>query len=391
MTDKAKRAGAEPVFDTDRAWERFEGLAQREPVPAFWTAPAEDCRDSGGTAPRPQMTGMEAQDEKDGVIHMLQSDRLQDTPAMAAAPAAEAADTARTGKAAGAWKTERPARRRLRRAAAGVTAAAIAVGLFTTPLGDRVLASMQHTFRIQQMVGVSITADDMTAISSLLENGSPAGDRSFNLAQYGSLSQSSSGEALDLSWNEAEARMGGNLLRLEDSAGPVFQPASKLTFNLNVKAVNRLLARFGSGTALPSEADGQPITLSIPDGVVSAGSLSGHPVRLLQFGKPELTVGNGIDPQTVRDAVLGLPVLPDSLRTKLAAIGDWQNTLPVPAVDGTTTVLKLNGYDAVMAEGGAERFLLWLDGDRMSLLSGSTQDFPTDASFTQAAQELMQQ
>ncbi|WP_150273274.1 hypothetical protein [Paenibacillus tepidiphilus] len=389
MADETKQTGGEPVFDAERALKRFESRAAREPVPAFW-------QQNAGTDSTDHMKPEALKDnhnhyDKDGVHQMKHNDSLESAHGPGFARSAGSTELAHAETAGRTWRTERPARRRLRRVTTGVAAVAIAVGLFTTPLGNRVLASMQHTFRIQQMVGVGITADDMTAIAALLENGSPEGDRSFNLAQYGSLSFSGGGETLDLNWDEAQARMGGTLLRLEHPTAPAFQPASKLTFNLNVKAVNRLLTRFGSDTNLPAEADGQPITLAIPDGVVSAGTLSGHPVRLLQFGKPELTVGNGIDPEAVRDAVLGLPVLPDSLRTKLAAIGDWQNTLPVPAVDGTTTVIKLNGHDAVMAEGGTERFLLWLDGERMSLLSGSTQDFPAESDFRQAAEVLIRQ
>jgi hypothetical protein len=264
------------------------------------------------------------------------------------------------------------------------------IGLFATPLGDHALAAMMQTFRIQHMVGVGISADDMATISGILDRGSPEGDRSFNLAQYGTLTQSGGGKARTITWGEAEKRMGPALLQLENSTDPNYQPASTLTFNLYVKAVNRLLTRLGSTTTLPAEADGKVIRLHIPDGIATEGTLSGRPVRLLQFGKPELTVEDGIDTAKVREAVLGLPVLPDSLRTKLAAIGDWQSTLPVPARDGVTTNLQLGGHDAVITVDGMNRYLLWLDGDRIGLLSGGTKDFPTESTFQRAAEELIQ-
>jgi hypothetical protein len=249
---------------------------------------------------------------------------------------------------------------------------------------------MQQTFRIQHMVGVGITADDMATISGLLDRGSPEGDRSFNLAQYGTLTQSGGGETHTITWSEAETRMDAKLLRLGNPTDPAYQPATTLTFKLNVNSVNRLLTRLGSTTTLPDEADGKVIRLHIPDGIATEGTLSGKPVRLLQFGKPELTVEDGIDAATVREAVLGLPVLPDSLRTKLAAIGDWQSTLPVPARDGVTTSLRLGGHDAVMTADGRNRYLLWLAGDRMGLLSGEMKDFPTESNFQRAAEELVQ-
>ncbi|PYI50548.1 hypothetical protein [Paenibacillus flagellatus] len=386
MTDEAKRTGGEPVFDTDRAWERFERTAAGEPAPAFWRQ-AEERPRSREARIETRSEEIQDHDEKDGAVEMKRTGlrEVQGAPVVGAtgerAAGAIGAD--------GGWRTERPAKRRLRRLAAGVAAAVLAIGLFATPLGDRALAAMMQTFRIQHIVGVGITADDMATISGLLDRGSPEGDRSFSLAQYGTLTQSGGGETRTVTWDEAEKRMGAPLLRLENAATPAYQPATTLTFNLNVKAVNRLLTRLGSVTTLPAEADGKVIRLHIPDGVATEGALSGKPVRLLQFGKPELTMEDGIDAATVREAVLGLPVLPDSLRTKLAAIGDWRSTLPVPARDGVTASLRLGGHDAVMTVNGKHRYLLWLDGNRMGLLSGETKDFPAESAFRRAAEELV--
>lgn len=371
MTDQTNPTGKEAVFDTDRAWERFEQLAAREPVPDFWRRPAasrqlEAAANLMGRAKEVN----QPQYNKDGAVEM-QNTRKAIVPSRA-------------------WRTERPGNRRARRLTAVAAAAVVAVGLFTTPLGDRALAAMMQTFRIQHMVGVGVSADDLASISNVLEHGSPEGDRSFSLAQYGNLTQSGGGEARSLTWDEAEKQMGAPLLHLENSTAPSLQPATSLTFNLNVKAVNRLLTRLGSATTLPAEADGKAIRLSIPDGIATEGALSGKPVQLLQFGKPELTVENGIDAETVREAVLGLPVLPDSLRTKLAAIGDWQSTLPVPARDGASKSLRLGGYDAVMSADGGSRYVIWLSGDRMGLLTGKLKDFPTETSFQRAAEELIQ-
>ncbi|TLS52400.1 hypothetical protein FE782_10555 [Paenibacillus antri] len=381
MADGMKRNDGEPVFDAERAWIRFERRASREPAPAFWKQAAEDPQpDEARLESRALWDGNRDHYEKDGAIDMKRSEVFQSTETLSAA---------RVNGAHGVWRTERPAKRRLRRWTAGVAAAVMAVGLFATPMGDRALAVMMQTFRIQHMVGVEISADDMATISSILESGSPEGDRSFSLAQYGTLSQSGGGEARTVTWDEAEQKMGGALLRLEDSPSPEYQPATTLTLNLKVDAVNRLLTRLGGASTLPAEANGKAIRLHIPDGVASEGSLSGKPVRLLQFGKPELAVEDGIDPAQVREAVLGLPVLPDSLRTKLAAIGDWQSTLPVPARDGVTSNLRLNGHDAIMTEDGGRRYLLWLDGERMGLLSGDMEQFPAEADFRQAAEELI--
>jgi hypothetical protein len=389
MADEKKPIGGEPVFDTDRAWERFERSAAKEPAPAFWMQ-AEEGRRSDETRIEARLDENQDEYKKDGAKEMKKTGEFRETQGSPVVGVTGGLSTTRTSGADGAWRTERPAKRRLRRLAAGAAAAVIVVSLFTTSLGDRALAALQQSFRIQHVVGIGISADDMATISGLLDHGSPEGDRSFSLAQYGTLTQSGGGEGSTITWEEAEKRMGASLLQPENPTATDFQPATTITFNLNVNAVNRLLTRLGSATTLPAEADGKAIQLYVPDGITTEGTLSGKPVRLLQFGKPELTVEDGIDAATVREAVLGLPVLPDSLRTKLAAIGDWQSTLPVPARDGVTTNLRLGGRDAIMTVDGQKRFLFWVDGDRIGLLSGHTKDFPTESAFQRAAEELVQ-
>lgn len=388
MADETKRTGGEPAFDTDRAWARFEKLTAHEPVPAFWRQADESGRQK--TAKKePRWGGDDDHPIRDGAMEMKETGIYQTAQGSPVTGDKAAPSAASTNGADVAWRTERPAKRLLRRLTAGVAAAAVVIGLFTTPLGDRALALMQNTFRIQHVVGVGMSADDMASISDLLDRGSPEGDQSFKLAQYGSLTQSGGGKIPLVTWEEAEQRMGSQVLKLEKPSILTFQPATTVTLTLSVKSVNRLLTRLGSDTTLPAEADGKAIRFHIPGGLTTVGTLSGHTVRLLQFGKPELTVEDGIDAATVREAVLGLPVLPDSLRTQLSAIGDWQSTLPVPARDGTATSLRLGGHDAVMTMGDKYRHLLWLDGDRMSLLSGGVKDFPTEAAFKQAAEELI--
>ncbi|RAU90932.1 hypothetical protein [Paenibacillus sp. YN15] len=389
MAEEKKRIGGEPAFDTDRAWERFgkriAGIDEQ-----LMGKRGEDGLPALEAEVRARWERLQHQYEKEGAVEMKKTETLgtaQGAPAAGGAEAPKAAQwTYGTGSA---WRTEKPGRRRLRRLAAGAAAAVVAVSLFTTSLGDRALAAMMQTFRVQHLAGVGISADDLATISNLLERGSPEGDRSFNLAQFGSLTQSGGGKTEIIAWDEAQKRMGGSLLQLGSSTDPEYQPAVSLTFHLNVDAVNRMLIRLGSSTTLPAQADGKAIELHVPAGIVTEGILSGKPVRLLQFGKPELTVEGGIDPATVREAVLGLPVLPESLRTKLAAIGDWQNTLPVPAFEGVTTPFQLGGHDALLATDDDSRYVFWLEGERMGLLRGSVRDFPTAADFRQAAEELV--
>lgn len=49
----------------------------------------------------------------------------------------------------------------------------------------------------------------------------------------------------------------------------------------------------------------------------------------------------------IRDALLAMPFLPDSLRTQLSSINDWQRTLVVPNVGGSSQEVDVAGAQGV--------------------------------------------
>lgn len=277
----------------------------------------------------------------------------------------------------------------LRGCGAVAAVGAVLYGYFATSLGDRALAAMTQTFRIQQMVGIEMTAADLSALADKLEQGALSG-RTQGIAQYGTVSQTGGGPAREVTPAEAGKLLGFPLPAPADAV-PMWQykPATTVTLKLNVDAVNRLIQLLGGTSLLPKAADGKSIAIDIPAGVyapIASGSGAGI-AHIAKFGAPRLTAEDGIDPDAIRKAVLELPVLPESVRLQLAAISDWRNTLPVPNVEGVTRTVSLNGSDAVLGLLDGERFVLWLEGGQLTMLRGDAAAFPSDDAIIALAKE----
>ena len=56
----------------------------------------------------------------------------------------------------------------------------------------------------------------------------------------------------------------------------------------------------------------------------------------------------GVNPLELRDVLLGLPFLPQNVRSQLAGVQDWQNTLLIPNIDGTSREINVAGMAGVI-------------------------------------------
>jgi hypothetical protein len=98
---------------------------------------------------------------------------------------------------------------------------------------------------------------------------------------------------------------------------------------------------------------------------------------LAQARSPEIQVPSGVDENAVRDALLSIPVLPENLRKQLAAINDWQHTLLVPNINGSTTQVTVNGEEGVFIRSnagsghGQTNSLVWHDNGVIRMLCGN--------------------
>ena len=356
MKDKTSEQLTVTEEDTDRAWERLLEQVKKEPVSDFWMNAAEA-----------------GQTEQNHSIH----------PAEHAAPP-EAGLAPSTGESR-AWvgasdettvRRKKPIRRTKSWLSAGMTAL-LAGLLLLSPSGQKVMASMLSTLRIQHFETVSLTKTDLDAIRQAIVEGTKA-DQQFNLKRYGDIELRSGGEARMLHMDEADrtGRTSIEAAAWRQLAGSDLSAAAEI----NIKAAH-IANKHLDCTRLEEELHSlnppmaSPIELHLPGTFLMQASKSGTGTasgkRLTQLPAPSLDVPEGVDLEQVRQAIFDLPMLPDAIRSKLAGIGDWRHTLPIPANADQARSLIILGQEAVLSANDHGRSLIWLQDGWVYELKGS--------------------
>ncbi|MFC5649360.1 hypothetical protein ACFPYJ_09490 [Paenibacillus solisilvae] len=409
MKDDRKDQLTVTEAEVDQAWERLFEKVKMEPVADFWVKAADV-----------EMTAQAVQTVEGKAIVQTQ----QEVPTVQAVPAVpkqqmeadvqkvsavptqqtvHAEQTVQTVQRA-AQLTEpvlpletirrsKQSRRMKKWVTAGMTAVVAGLLLFS-PWGQKAMASMLNHFRIQHFETVSVTEADFEAFRQAISEGA-IGEKQFNLMRYGDIEQRGGGLTKILSQDEAGRIAGHSLKHLQGAGNEVtYQPQQELIFKLHIKEINKLITVLGGETTFPKSVDGQPIQLHLPGTfLMQAEPAEGEAASgktLIQFPAPALDVPDGVDLEQVREAVLDLPMLPESIRTKLAGIGDWRHTLPIPTNGDNVRALTLDGQEAVLSANDRERSLIWLQDGWVYELRGTTADYPSDDSLINEAKGLIQ-
>ncbi|MBW5446447.1 hypothetical protein GE107_10280 [Cohnella sp. CFH 77786] len=363
-------------IDIERAWERFRRTVATETVPAVWLA-AETAGDSAERS--------EAATARPAAGLPLQP--MERTAPMPEPAASSLADERLVFRV----------RRRLliRRAGMLATAALLSGLLLFSPWGRGVMAEMLHTFRVQKLEVVDLNDSDLIRLRDALSQGID-GTARFDLSRYGELEQQGSGKERNVTRDDAVELSDGHFKTWPaagtDRSAIVYEPEQQLVFRLHAKEINRLAVILGGKELIPASADGKPVTLRIPGTFRTEAAVSSDgSVRkvLFQLPVPSLDVPKDLDVEQIRQALLALPQLPDDLRTKLAAISDWQHTLPIPSGGGSIKALQLNGLDAVLSRLESGRAIVWLQDGWLYRLIGSSSVYPDDESIISDAKGLI--
>jgi hypothetical protein len=125
-----------------------------------------------------------------------------------------------------------------------------------------------------------------------------------------------------------------------------------MSLTLDVDRVNAMIQSLNGPKLLPRELDGETFVVNYPNSLsVEYGTAPGRtPISLLQMRSPELQVPDKVNVDAVRDALLSLPIWPERIRTQLAGINDWRNTLIIPDAGQNSEVL-VRGYPGLYISG----------------------------------------
>jgi hypothetical protein len=247
--------------------------------------------------------------------------------------------------------------------AAVAAAAALVVASFAFAPVRSAAADLLRVFRVDNVKTVTLTRADLTSIQETLKSGSGHVDlKSLGEAWI----EGAKTESTPVTLAQAQASVDFPVVLPAGVPGsPVLtlQPAATYKFKLHVPAINDALKAYGSDRLLPNSLDGQVFTVKVPAVVMArygtdpaggkkaatAGATAGTPpVFVGQTRGPELVVPPGVDAMQLRDVLVNLPFLPQTVRDQLAAVTDLQSTLIIPNIDGTARDITIDGTKAVL-------------------------------------------
>jgi hypothetical protein len=203
-------------------------------------------------------------------------------------------------------------------------------------------------FRVEKVQTISITPEDMTSIEKAMREGTGAVD----VDNFGKFEFNGNQETVKATMDEAKRTVDFPIklpAGITGYSGPeiYLNAGGTMSLTLDTVNINKMIQSFGSNKLLPDDLNGKTFTVNIPAQITAKyKGLENNTIIVGQSRSPEL-IAPGADVLAIRDALLALPFLPNNLRSQLASIDDWQHTIIVPNVDGSSREVKVNGAEGV--------------------------------------------
>jgi len=250
-------------------------------------------------------------------------------------------------------------------------AAALAVAVVLTGAGTAAANDWLQIFRTEQIAPVSISTADLVSLPDLSAYGDVRVTGDPDVHEVPDAATAAAQTGLDVP--EVTTLPRGV------SGEPVHQVGGQASVTFTFSADRAAKAAAEAGTALPPPPpglDGSSVRL-----VAGPGSAQ---VWRSSAGAPALVVGRAVAPTafssgvpfaTVRDYLLSLPGLPESVAAQLRTFtGDGSTLpLPVPADEATTSSAEVNGVPATVLRTRDRTFaaVVWVDDGTVTVVAGS--------------------
>lgn len=254
-------------------------------------------------------------------------------------------------------------------AAAAVAVVAV-IGF--TPVSS-MAGNLLTIFRVEKVKVITITPDDMQQMEKVMREGAGGVD----IRNFGKVEVRGAHETQPVTLEEAGNSVDFDLTvpSIEGYSSTLKKtPATSVTLTLDVDNVNAALQAFGSTARLPREMNGQEFTVDVPTGITAEYNGPEGSLMFAQSRGPSVKTAPGVDVAAIRQALLSIPALPESLKQQLMAVDDWQHTVLIPVREGQSTEVSVNGHEGVFVKdisgGKAVGALVWQDGGVISVLAG---------------------
>jgi hypothetical protein len=262
---------------------------------------------------------------------------------------------------------------------AAIAIGALLLGSFAFGPVRAIASQVLGIFRVQRIQTISISQADLEKVGTVLAEG----NGSVSLESLGDVSvDGASAEPSETTLAAAQAAVDFPVKTpagLEGTPTVVVQSPMTMKFKLHIDKVNQLLESYGATKLFSPSLDGKEFSIEMPATVVMAypdpnvardvasdakdpdADPDADPVAdaarfsdptsaiiVAQTRGPQLHVPAGVNPLEIRDVLLGLPFLPDNVRKQLAGVQDWQSTLLIPNIEGTSRDISVGGMPGVV-------------------------------------------
>ncbi|WP_227762036.1 zf-HC2 domain-containing protein [Zhaonella formicivorans] len=236
-------------------------------------------------------------------------------------------------------------------------------------------ADFLNIFRVEKIQTISINADDLNELRWRLSGS----EGQFNLDNFGEFIVANKQESRELTLEQAKEEAGFAfrvIAGYEQQVERVFKEGgNQVSLKLHVDKVNAVIKSLGGKELLPDGLEGKEFTITIQDAYMTdyfdAQTKTGFTHGQMQ--SPQLAVPKGVDVLALRKALLELPFLPDNLRKQLAAVEDWQHTVLIPDLNGSSQEVAVDGTQGVFIsnKGSSYGTLIWQKDGVINMLQGN--------------------
>lgn len=239
-----------------------------------------------------------------------------------------------------------------KKVAVAAVAAVFGASLFLTPVRSAAAQFLQ-IFRAEKLATISISYNDMDEMRRAIEEGAKKID--FDAIGSMEFEETRENKNVDLEELREIAQFPVKLPEALPSEykfteANVSMPF-RAKFKLNAPNVNQLIEGLGGTKFIPEEMDGKEFTIEVPQTVVIDYAKPDRGYIVICEGRsPEIKAPGDVNIEDLKDAVLELPVLPRELKSQLAGIKDWQHTLVIPNIEGSSQEVTVKGHKGVFVQ-----------------------------------------
>lgn len=244
----------------------------------------------------------------------------------------------------------------------------------------RVLAgNLLNIFRVEQIQAINISQEDFARLDKAIRTGAGQVDIN-NLGKFEVAGKQKT--VASVSFDKAQEAVDFPIRLPNAPAGikPTLSltTGAKLGITPDTDQINQLLQALGSKKLMPEGLNNRKFEITVPSIVTAQYTAGNYNLIITQGRSPELKAPEGVDVEAIREALLAIPALPESLRSQLEAIKDWQHTVPVPNIEGSATQVRINGNSGVFIKPSAvldngeskNSALIWQEGGVIYCLAG---------------------